>query len=90
MLMCEFCSETFPKSKMMLHIYSIHYDQWAGNTKERFSRVKSSLEEKVQIGPYYKFLVSNYVPCNDQLGDEDEGMDCKICFVSVQKASLSK
>ena len=91
--MCEFCSETFPRAKMMLHIYAVHFDEWANNYKDRFDRVRASLDQRAIHGPFYKYLTAHYVFDSDPItaadnGDnEDEiaGGECKICYVFVQK-----
>ena len=78
---CEFCSETFPRAKMMLHIYATHFDEWAGNYKERYDVVKATLDDRVERGPFFKYLTAHYVFDDPTTG----GGDCKICFVFVQK-----
>jgi len=84
LVMCEYCSETYDKQKMLQHNYTTHYDLWVEGAKMRYEVLKQKLIAKYEAGPFYKQVQSYYTSPNPDFFHENTVV-CKFCHTMVHR-----
>jgi len=78
LVMCEYCSETYDKQKMLQHNFTNHFDNWMEGAKVRFAALRNKLIGKYRAGPYFK-NIKTFFTINTLVNT----VTCKFCDVTL-------